>query len=174
MDKVKSRPALVEGHLRFLANAASAGDYSGVIEWIKENLLNENSSTKPVVINSFFEAEKEFIRGCIAVGDFDEVEPFLNAVDSKQFDENNLRYKKFKLNQCKVLSDAIKVAEKFFQGNSDMCKGLSDLLKAKQDELKNLDLEERERNFRDKPLSTSIDEALSIIQVSSASSSTSK
>lgn len=174
MDKVKSQPALVEGHLEFLESAASAGDYSGVIEWIKENLLKENSSTKPVVINSFFEAEKEFIRGCIAVGDFDKVEPFLNAVDSKQFDENNLRYKKLKLNQCKVLADAIKVAKKFLQGNDDMCKGLSDLLKAKQDELKNLDLEEREKNFRDKPLSTSINEALTVVQVSSASSSKGK
>jgi hypothetical protein len=40
MDKVKSRPALVGGHLIFIANAASAGDYSGIIKRIKENLLN--------------------------------------------------------------------------------------------------------------------------------------
>lgn len=162
---VPIRPGLVEGHLIFFESAVSAGDFGVITEWIKEN-----SSTEPVVINSFFEAEKEFIRGCIALGDFDTVESLLNAVDGKQFDENNLRYKKLKLNQCKVLADGIKVAKRFLQGNDDMCKGLSDLLKAKQDEVKSLDLEEREKNFRDKPLSTSINETLTSINEALAGS----
>jgi hypothetical protein len=76
MDKVKSRPALVEGHLEFLTDDATAGDFSGVTKWVKENLLNENSSTKPVVINSFFEAEKEFIKYLIFTGDLDKITSF--------------------------------------------------------------------------------------------------
>ncbi|MDR0772836.1 MAG: hypothetical protein LBE46_00625 [Wolbachia pipientis] len=174
MDKTKSNRGLVEGHLEFLAGAASSNDYSGVIKWIKENLLNENSNTKPVIINSFFDAQKEFIRNRIFAAHLDKIRSFFDAIDNEDFDKSSIRYKKLKLNQCKVLADAIKAAEEFLQGRDDICKGLSDLLKAKQDELKDLDLEEREKNFRDKSLSTSIDEALSAIQVSSVSSSKSK
>ena len=73
-----------------------------------------------------------------------------------------------------MLAGAIKVAEEFLQGRDDMCKGLSDLLKVKQDELNNLDLEEGEKNFRVGALSTAINEALKVVQVSSASSSKGK
>lgn len=174
MDKVKSQPALVEGHLEFLADAASTDDYREVTKWIKENLLNENLNTKPVIINSFFEAEKEFIKNRIFKGNLDKIRSFFVTIDNGDFDKNNVRYKKLKLNQCKVLADAIKVAERFLQGNNSMCKGLSDLLKVKQDELNNLDLEEGEKCFTDRTLYTSINEALTIVQVSSASASGSK
>lgn len=168
MKTVKSQPAVVEGHLNFFEDVASGGNYGEVTKWVEENLINENPSTEPVRINSFFEAEKEFIRGCIAIGDIDKIKPFLDAVDNEKFDKNNVRYKKLKLNQCKVLAGAIKVAEIFLKKDNAMRESLSGLLKSKQDELKDLSLEAGERNFRDEALSTSINEALKIVQASSS------
>ena len=75
-----------------------------------------------------------------------------------------------------MLADAIKMAEGFLkeQESDAMHKDLSALLQAKQSELNSLDLEEGEKNFRDKALSTSIDEALTIVQVRFAGSSMGK
>ncbi|UVW83826.1 hypothetical protein [Wolbachia endosymbiont of Aedes albopictus] len=167
--------ALVKGHLNFLADAVFSGDVDSITKWVKESLISENSSVEPISKNSFFDAEKSLIRGYIAGNKFEKIKALLSAVDNDEF-KNEPSYRKLKLNQCKVLADAIKMAEGFLkeQESDAMHKDLSALLQAKQGELKNLDLEEREKNFRDKSLSTSINEALSIVQVSSPGSSKSK
>lgn len=175
MNTVKIHPALVKGHLNFLADAVFSGDVDSITKWVKESLVSKNSSVELISKNSFLDAEKSLIRGYIAGNKFEKIKVLLNAVDNDEFkDEPN--YRKLKLNQCKVLADAIKMAEGFLkeQESDAMHKDLSALLQAKQSELNSLDLEEGEKNFRDKALSTSIDEALTIVQVRFAGSSMGK
>ncbi|MDN5248385.1 MAG: hypothetical protein QWI36_04595 [Wolbachia endosymbiont of Tyrophagus putrescentiae] len=129
MHKIKS---IVEGHLKFFSDVASGGSYDEITKWVKKNLVE--CSIERDNINAFFQAEKEFIKGCISISDFDKIEGVVNAVDSIEFRQNNpKKYEQLKDCQRKVLEDTIKETK-----GGTMLEKLNGLLTSRKEELEAL------------------------------------
>lgn len=133
MPKSNLQMVLEGSHSRFLTRSIYNAPET-ITKWVEENLIQDNPNTNSQSKIAFYEAEKSLITGCIMTNDFQTLKNLINAIDHEQFNNNQ----KLKINECRVLANAIIEAQKYRcvqEGGSAMHSDLNKLLRTKYQEL---------------------------------------
>ncbi|WP_341756099.1 MULTISPECIES: hypothetical protein [unclassified Candidatus Tisiphia] len=153
MPKSNLQMVLEENHSRFFIHSI-LNNPEPITQWVEENLINDNSNTNAQSKIAFYEAEKSLIIKYIAENKFDRLSTLINAIDHEKFSNNQ----KLKLNECRVLANAIIEAQKYRcvreDGNA-IHSDLNKLLRTKYQEL-------TDESYKSK-ISEIVDQALLIV-----------
>ncbi|UCM85594.1 MAG: hypothetical protein LF885_06505 [Rickettsia endosymbiont of Culicoides impunctatus] len=157
MYKNVSQNALKEASTQFLVSAIRNNCMESITSWVEENLVNESSNTTADKKIAFYEAEKSLIIEYIMENDFSGLQNLMDAIDNKKFVNNQ----KLKVNECRVLANAIIEKKRYCEEKKSVRKDLHDnlykLLDTKYNEL-------IDENYRSE-ISEKITEALSIVTI---------
>ncbi|WP_341793864.1 hypothetical protein [Rickettsia endosymbiont of Ceutorhynchus obstrictus] len=133
MPKSNLQMVLEESHSRFLIRNID-NNLETITKWVEENLIKDNPNTNAQSKIAFYEAEKDLIIEYIMENNFQTLKSLINAIDHEQFHNNQ----KLKINECRVLANAIIEAQKYRcvqESGSAMHSDLNKLLRTKYQEL---------------------------------------
>lgn len=133
-----------------------------ITQWVEENLIQDNPNIDDARKIAFYEAEKSLIKKYIAENNFEQLTMLIDAVDNKKF-KDIPNHQKLKVNECRVLANAIIEAKRYLEEDKSMHKNLHVLLETKYKEL-------TDASYKTK-ISGKITEALSIIKYDDTKSS---
>lgn len=163
--------ALGERHSGFLARGMSNNNADYITQRVEDILMKDDDQITGGKISkvAFYEAEKSLITEYIIGNKLDRIPILLDAIHNERFkDKDKEKYKELKTKEYEVLRDGVKMADRFLEEGDPIYKDLKDLLEKRLNESKGIESLDRSR------VSTLISEALSIVQINSASSSKSK
>ncbi|MFU7502959.1 MAG: hypothetical protein ACE1S7_06120 [Candidatus Tisiphia sp.] len=153
MPKSNLQMVLEGSHSRFLIRGIY-NDPETITKWVEENLIKDNPNTNAQSKMAFYEAEKSLIIEYIMENDFQTLKNLIHAIDHEKFNNNQ----KLKINECRVLANAIIEAQEYRcvrEGGSAMHSDLNKLLRTKYQEL-------TDESYKNK-ISSIVDQALSIV-----------
>ncbi|OZG31560.1 MULTISPECIES: hypothetical protein [Rickettsieae] len=162
MHKSTLQMALEEAASKILVSGICHNNTESITKWVEENLINDNPNTSDNKKIAFYEAEKSLIKKYIAENNLEQLTTLINAIDNEKF-KDDPNYQKLKVNECRVLANAIIEAKRYLEEDKSMYKYLHTLLDTKYKEL-------TDEGYRSK-ISDKITEALSVVQYSDTESS---
>jgi hypothetical protein len=107
----------------FLANSVKEGRLDRITNWIQTRFYDKNPVISQERKEAFFVAEKLVLAGFLGRGKIEEFKKLLGV-----FDEFNQRTPQLKELEFKVLTDAIKDAQKFVVGNKECQEVISNII----------------------------------------------
>ncbi|WP_341763549.1 hypothetical protein [Candidatus Tisiphia endosymbiont of Beris chalybata] len=123
----------------FLADSIRENRLDRVVNWVQTRFYDKNPAISQERKSAFFEAEKLVLAGFLGRGKIEEFKKLLGV-----FDEFNKRTPKLKELEFKVLTDALKDAQKFVIGNKEYQDVISNIILTSYNDLReNQEFKER-------------------------------